>query len=463
METESVSGLLLLLNANDTGSITFGLLGICLLLISSALVSSSEVAFFSLKNDQLNEMLEEGSTINRAVVALRANPKELLATILIANNFINIGIVLLSEYTLRLLFSDSVFLIISTWLYEQIGITYYSLKFLTKMVSFLVTVVSVTFMLVLFGEVVPKVYANTNNVRVAKAMARPLNFCKRLFWPLIQMLVNSTSFIEKKLSGKSIGSASRQDIDEAIELTVLNEKHSKRDIDILKSIIKFGDVLAKQIMCSRVDMVALNWEAEDLDVVKAIKESGFSRIPVYDEDIDKITGILFVKDLISQIYADEPLHWREKVRSEVLYVPESKKIQDLLHDFQEKRMHMAIVVNEYGDTVGLVTLEDILEEVIGEIRDEFDDMNEIEYRQIDENNFIFEGKSLLNDVCRVLEISNDSFDEVKGESDTIAGLILEIIGFIPKKGAEVGYKGFKFQVASVNKRRIENIKITIPK
>jgi len=269
----------------------------------------------------------------------------------------------------------------------------------------------------------------------------------------------STAF-ENKISPFYTTKTSKEELDKAIELTVSQEIESEGEADILKSILKFGDVVVKQIMKSRVDVIALDDQTEYPEVLKLIKEHGYSRIPVYKEEFDNIQGILYVKDLIGYINNDK-LKWQNYIRKDVLYVPESKNIDELLKDFQAKRLHMAIVVDEFGGSAGIVTLEDIMEEVIGDIKDEFDELEEVEYEKIDDDNFIFEGKTLLNDVARIIDEDTGIFDEMKGSADSLAGLVLEIAGEIPEKEKEYTYDRFRFKIMAVNMRRIEKIHINI--
>jgi Hemolysins and related proteins containing CBS domains len=283
--------------------------------------------------------------------------------------------------------------------------------------------------------------------------------------PLSNLLIKGTSLIEKGLTKRSQNGSitSKEDIDNAIELTVKDEINAEQDIDILKGIVKFGEVSVKQIMRSRVDVIAVDFRIGFRDLMKVIRDCGFSRIPVFDEDFDNITGILYVKDLLGHFNESNGFEWQPFIRPNILYAPEAKKINDLLKDFQTKRMHMAIVVDEYGGSSGIVSLEDIMEEVIGEIKDEFDDEVEVEYQKLNDYNYIFEGKTLLNDVCRIIGVDTNTFDEVKGDADSVAGMILELIGYIPKVGREISYQDYIFRIVSVNRRRVEQIKITLPK
>ena len=444
------------------GGLIFGILIIVLLLICSALISSSEVAFFSLTASDFQKLEQENNNrSSRDILSLKDFPRRLLATILISNNFINIGIVILSDYIFRMALPVANFVAMMRsvpdyWL--LFGVTREQLG---KYIHFGITVIGVTFLLVLFGEVAPKVYAKLNNMKIARFMSRPLMFLSIIFKPLSNLLVSGTSIIERKLARHAgASSTSKQDIDQAIELTVKDEQ---QEIDILKGIVKFGEVSVKQIMCSRVDVVTVDFKTTFAELIKLIKQSGYSRIPVIDEDFDNVTGILYVKDLLKFLNEADDFEWQGYIRPEVHYVPEAKKISDLLKEFQSKRQHMAIVVDEYGGSSGIATLEDIMEEVIGEIKDEFDDTIEVEFKKIDDANFVFEGKTLLNDVCRVVGIDTGIFDDEKGDADSLAGLLLEIIGFIPKKGRVVYSGEYRLEVMSVNKRRIEQIKITLPK
>ncbi len=443
------------------GGLILGILIVVLLLVCSALISSSEVAFFSLTASDFQKLEQENIRSSQNILALKNFPRRLLATILISNNFINIGIVILSDYIFRMAlpvinFVNMMKSVPDNWL--LFGITRTQLGEYTH---FGTTVIGVTFLLVLFGEVAPKVYAKLNNMRIARFMARPLMLLSSVFKPLSNLLVSGTKVIERKLANHTgASSTSKEDIDQAIELTVKDEQ---QEIDILKGIVKFGEVSVKQIMCSRVDVVAVDFKTTFVELIKQIKKSGYSRIPVFDEDFDNITGILYVKDLLKFLNEADDFEWQGYIRPEVHYVPEAKKISDLLKEFQSKRQHMAIVVDEYGGSSGIVTLEDIMEEVIGEIKDEFDDTIEVEFKKIDDFNFFFEGKTLLNDVCRVVGIDTGIFDDDKGDADSLAGLLLEIIGFIPKKGRVVYSGEYRLEVMVVNKRRIEQIKITLPK
>lgn len=450
----------------DISSLSMALssLLILILLICSALVSSSEIAYFSLSPNDLNHLKNENSPTSKRILQLLETPRSLLATILISNNFINIALIIISEFILRNTITEEFCKGWALNLAELTPFITWDLDLLTKGVSFIITTVLVTFVVVLFGEVAPKVYAKINNIKLSRLMSFPLVLLLNFFYPLSKILVNWTHILEKKLAHRTSNNiASKAEIGEAIDLTVKGDLNAHEEVDILKSIVNFGDVPVKQIMQPRVDVIALDFQIRYTELVKTLKDSGYSRIPIYNEDLDHITGILYVKDLLGHLDEEDNFEWQKLLRPEILYVPESKKIDDLLKEFQAKRLHMAIVVDEYGGTSGIVTLEDIMEEIIGEIRDEFDDEVELDYQKIDDYNYIFEGKTLLNDVCRVIGVDVNTFDETRGDADSIAGLILEFLGRLPRKGMEIKQQGFSFKILSVNKKRIEQVKITLEK
>ncbi len=432
-----------------SGEVLISVLLIIFLLGCSALISGSEVAYFSLTHNDLDELKKENgdSPPSSRVLELMKELPYLLATILIANNFINIGIIVLSVIALGPLeiFTESI-----------------PSETVKQIVDFLIKTVAVTFFLVLFGEVSPKVYAKLNSMKLSKIMSRPLLILRKIFYPLSSILVKSSTFLEKRLAKNTGNNLSAQEIAQAIELTVSKEQRSDREVDILRSIVKFNNISVKQIMRSRVDVKTLDFETDFQDVIRQVKEWGFSRVPVYDEDMDNITGILHVKDLLGHINETNGFEWQELIRPMVMYVPESKKINGLLNEFQERRQHMAIVVDEYGGSSGIVTLEDVMEEVIGEIRDEFDTQREIDYQKLNPYTYVFEGKTMLHDISKLLDIDMSVFDEVRGESDSIAGLILEMVGFIPAEGKVISFKKYTFEIMSSSRKRIEKIKMTLP-
>jgi len=439
------------------------------MLVLSGLISGSEVAFFSLNANDYEELESLETRASKLLLRLREQPRRLLATILIANNFINIGIVLLSEWLLKQFFPEEVFKAWAASLLEAVPL----LSMLSEaswayIISLLITVIGVTFLLVLFGEVAPKVYARFNKVRLALFMSRPLNFLMGFFSPVAFTLVSGAAIIERRLENHSqdTASASQQEIDEAIDLTVSTEEYGEegglQDVNILKRIVQFANVTVRQIMRSRGDVIAVEYGVGYHELLAVIREHGYSRIPVFEEDFDKVRGLLYVKDLLGHRHEGPDFNWQRLVREEVLYVPENKKISDLLKEFQQEKMHLAIVVDEYGGTEGIVTLEDVLEEVIGDIQDEFDEDNEIIYEQIDDLNFVFDGKTLLNDLCRVLDLPTNTFDDIKGEAESFAGLLLEMLGQFPEAEQEMEWGKYRFKVMSLTKRRVAEILITLP-
>lgn len=432
-----------------------------ILIICSALVSGSEVAYFSLGPNELNDLKEEKTKKSIQILNLKNKSEHLLATILIANNFVNIAIVIVTDYILKSIFSEGTFNAWATSLEAKFGLM--SVGSYINIISFLITILLVTFLLVLFGEVTPKIYANVNKVGFAKTMSAPLTVLSKLLKPLSNLMVNSTSKIETRLNRRTSNLAeTKEELDKAIELTVSQQEGStEEETDILKGIIKFNDVAVKQIMKSRVDVVALDVE-DDYDTIMAtVKESGYSRIPVMKEDFDNIEGMLYIKDLIDHSDEASDYKWQQHIRGDVLYVPEAKKINELLKLFQQKRMHLGVVVDEYGGGAGIVTLEDVMEEVLGDMTDEFDEHENTDYIKINDHNYIFEGKSMLNDVCKIIGVDSEEFDQVRGDADSLAGIVLELIGQIPKIDQEIDFDRFKFKIISASKKRVEKIKITI--
>lgn len=405
-----------------------------ILLLCSALISGSEVAYFSLSGSELDHLRVSKNKSEIRVIELLERPKRLLATILIANNFINVGIVILSTFIIDGLFTFN----------------NYQLKFLIQ-------VVAVTFVLLLIGEVIPKVYATRKAERLAGAMALPLFYIQFIVKPISSILVHSTNFIDKRIKRKG-HNISVGELSHALELSS-DENGKDEDQKILEGIVKFGNTDVKQIMTSRIDVVPIEITATYKEVVATILDCGYSRIPVYKENFDNIAGVLYIKDLLPHL-DNEDFDWTSILRNP-FFVPENKKIDDLLREFQSKKIHLAIVVDEYGGTSGIVSLEDVLEEIVGEISDEFDD-DDLIYSKLDEFNYIFEGKAPLNDVYRVLQVeSEEVFEEQKGEAETLAGFLIELKGKIPKKGEKVRFKQYLFTVEAADKRRVKRIKVTI--
>ncbi len=452
---------LLILMSGTTTSVLF--IFLLFLIFSSAMISGSEVAFFSLSPTDVKTLEEEEEPSSKRLLALREKPRTLLATILISNNLINIAIVVISYALINDLLDDSAFLSMGTSITTWIGDSLLTATQWGSLLNFLITVFGVTSVLLLFGEVAPKIYANVNNLSFAKSMSLPLSVLDRLFGPLSKVLVRWSSSLENRLNRNGTGSiyTTKEDLDAAIDLTVEKSSTSDEDVNILKSILKFGDTSVKQIMKPRVDVVAVDQNIDYVELIKIIRKEGYSRIPVFDEDFDKVTGILYVKDLLGTAAEGSDFKWQKRIRENVLYVPESKKIDDLLKEFQQMRLHMAIVVDEYGGSAGIVTLEDIMEEVIGDIKDEFDEEEEHDFIKIGDNNYIFEGKTLINDACRIIDCDPSDFDNYRGESDTLAGLILEREGILPKVDKEIVIEKYRFKIISVSNRRIEKINVLI--
>ncbi|MBP8791690.1 MAG: gliding motility-associated protein GldE [Lutibacter sp.] len=406
-----------------------------LLLILSALISGAEVAFFSLSKKVVNEAAESNSDKEKIVANLLEDPKKLLATILISNNFINILIVLIFAYIGKSIFS---------------GITPLILKFLIE-------VVLVTFLILLFGEVLPKIYASRNSLKFATIMAIPLRILSTLLSIVSYPLLKLTTIIENKLGKKQSG-ISVEKLSQALDMTS-NDATTKEEHKILKGIVSFGNTDTSQIMTPRMDIFAISKNEEYEEVVSKIVDKGFSRNPVYDENIDNIIGVLYAKDLLPYLNRKQ-FDWLKLVR-QPYYVPENKKLDDLLKEFQEMKNHLAIVVDEYGGTSGIITLEDVIEEIVGDINDEFDD-DALFYTKVNENTFLFEGKTNLKDFYKVLELDNtDDFEESRGESETIAGFILEIHGKFPRKNQTITFSNYSFKIEQMDKKRIKQVKITI--
>jgi gliding motility-associated protein GldE len=427
-----------LLSAIQAQGTTILLMVLLLLLFLSFVLAGAEVAFFSLTYKDVNLLKSKQQPAYKRIVDLLEEPKILLASLLIANSFINISIIIISN----LLIDDLIN-------FEQ---------FNGAWLEFVIKVVVVSFLLVLFGEVMPKVLATQNNIRFAKdfgGIVQGVSYiCKRLS----KWLVKYSDIIEKKLAHKNNGAYSLEELDHAIDLTTQNTA-SEKEKNILKGIVKFGNITVKQIMKTRVDVHGIDEETSFGELIGVVKELQYSRLPVYKEDLDNIAGMIHTKDLLAYLQEPDDFNWHSLMR-QPYFVHEQKFIEDLLKEFQAKRIHFAIVVDEFGGTSGIVTLEDILEEVIGEIKDEFDE-EESTFRKIDEHNYIFEGRTMINDVCKIMELQSDTFDAVKGESDSLAGLVLELAGEIPKVLQVVASGDFEFTVLEVTKNRIDKIKVTI--
>jgi gliding motility-associated protein GldE len=420
-------------------SVYFSMAIVLLLLMLSALISGSETAFFSLSSSQIEDLESTNDAKSKRILQLLSKPKQLLATILIANNFVNVAIIILSAYITSILFNFSEYPIL----------------------GYIFEVVIVTFILLLLGEITPKVYANQYNHQFAKQVATPLNFIHNLIKPLSRVLAFSTAIVDKRITKKG-HDISKSELDEAIELTS-GDISNEEEKNMLKGIVKFSDMETSEIMKARVDISAIDMEESFQKILERVVTSGFSRIPVYKGSLDDIKGVLYIKDLLPYMNEKSNYEWQLLIRP-CFFVPENKKINELLQEFRNKKIHLAIVVDEYGGTSGLVTLEDILEEIVGEINDEFDEIeSDIDFEKIDDYTYIFEAKTPLHDFCKVLKINNGLFDDVEGDFDTLAGFVLEKHANIPKKGVVVRHSVYRFEIFSLDYKRIKKIKIHIDK
>ena len=416
--------------------IIFQLIILIVLLFLSALISGSEIAFFSLSPSEIENYLEEDEEKVRRIKDLLKKPKRLLATILITNNFINIAIVLIFANLSRIIFQNSNNPILK--LIVEIGI--------------------ITLIILLFGEILPKVYANRNAIKFAKIMAKPIKIIDSyILFFLTSPMSKMTYLLENRFGSKS--NFSVDELSQALELTS-DKETTKEEQKILKEIVNFGNTDTKEVMCPRIDIFSLSKKESLKEIIPKITDNGFSRIPVFSEHLDQVDGILYVKDLLPHFKNNE-FDWTKLIR-EPFYVPEYKKLDDLLTEFQQKKIHLAIVVDEYGGTSGLITLEDILEEIVGDISDEFDELS-LNYSQLDEYNYVFEGKISLKDFYKALEIQDtSSFDKVRAEAETLAGFLLEAIKVLPIPGQKFSIEGYIFTIEIVENKRIKTIKVTIP-
>jgi gliding motility-associated protein GldE len=422
------------LGSSDTISITFSLLGIALLIFLSACYSGSENALFSLSKAQLEELVEETNATSIAVDFLLRYPKRLLATILIANTFVNIAVVLVTTFLFGTIFNFHIY----------------------PLFGFLFEVIFVTFLIVLFGEVIPKVYSFQHNVKITKLLAIPLFYTYKLFQPLVYVLERSTSIIDKRITKKG-HIFSVDELTHAIEIT--SEKDApKQEKNILKSVVNFGNTNVKQIMRQRPDLVGVEISSEFGQLMLQIIDSGYSRVPVFEDNMDQIKGVLFTKDLLPHLNEHSNFKWQDLIRP-AYFVPESKKIDDLLKEFQTKGMHLAIVVDEFGGTSGLVSMEDIVEEIFGEIQDEFDEDEHV-YTKINDHTFVFEGKMLINDMCKFMDVPVDDFEDIRNDAETLGGMLLELNAHLPKMGQIIAFQNYSFKVESVDARKIKRVKVT---
>ena len=422
---------------DDQGPLLIQFILLVLLLITSGLVSGAEVAFFSLTKDQLDSEEEKKSRQMDIIQKMLQNPKRLLATILITNNFINIAIVLL-------------FASLGENLFSQIE---------NPLIVLLIEIGVITFLILFFGEILPKVYANRNAVTFSKAVAFPIYTIDRYFLFFLTIPMSKiTRFMESRLAQKN-NEFSIDKLSQALELTS-EEETTKEEHKILQGIVNFGNTETKQVMCPRIDVFALS---EDMDmeiIVPLILEKGFSRVPVYAENMDSVMGILYTKDLLPHLEQSN-FKW-QKLLKPAFYVPENKKLDDLLKEFQQKKIHLAVVVDEYGGTSGVITLEDVIEEIVGDISDEFDD-DELIYSKLDDFTFVFDSKINLKDFYKVIHLEEEEiFEKAKGESESIAGFVLEIAQAFPKVGQIIQFEGYQFVIESVDRKRIKRIKVILP-
>ena len=403
------------------------------LVILSALFSGAETAYFSIRSDQLKEIERKQDFRSRLIIKYIKHPKKFLATLTLANGFVNVCFIVLMGITLNWIFNFSN----------------------NPALGFIIQIVIIAFVLLLFGEILPKFYAKNRARKFARNAAIPILIFEKLLNPFSTLMINTSSIIGRKLAHIK-QNITIDDLSQALNLTT---HQITEDENILKGIVKFGNIDASEIMKSRVDVFAIEINTMFQDLLKAVIDSGHSRIPVYSESFDNVKGILFIKDLLPHLNEDNDFKWQPLIRPPY-FVPENKKINDLLKEFQENKIHMAIVIDEYGGTSGIVTLEDVLEEIVGEITDETDE-DELIFSQINESTYMFEGKTLINDFLKIVDIEDDFFEDIKGDADTIAGVILELTGEIPEKNKQIEYKNLTFTIESVDKRRIKKIKVTI--
>jgi len=415
-------------------SIILSLVIIALLLLFSALISGSEVAFFSLSPTQLDSINNGNDEGSKRLVALLNTPEKLLATILICNNLVNVAIIVFSSVVVE-------------------GIL--DLEQISETNAFLIQVVAVTFLILMAGEVIPKVYASTHNLQMAMMMSLPLNVLNTALGPFSRAMVNMSRFFKRFVKTRSDITVGH--LEHALEIT--KEDTSSEESKILEGIVKFGNTDVKQVMTPRVDTFSVNVETDYDTLMDKVVDAGFSRVPVYRGTLDQIIGILYLKDLLPFIDIKN-LNWQKLIK-EAYFVPETKKIDDLLSEFKSMKKHLAIVVDEYGGTSGIITLEDVIEEIVGEITDEFDD-EDLNYTKIDDLNFIMEGKTPLIDMYRIININGDDFEAVKGESDTLAGFIIEQAGKIPLKNERIEFSDYVFTIEAADRRKVRQVKVTLP-
>ena len=405
-----------------------------LLLVVSAFASGSEIAFFSLSPSDINEMDPERKPKDSAIQMLRDDNERTLATILVTNNFVNVTIIMLCNYV----FGKVIDFGNAYWL------------------QFLCITVLLTFLLLLFGEIMPKVFARQNPLAFCRRVVNGILFARKMFWPIETVLLKSRVIAERLLRN-DIHVLSVDELEQALELTDKDEIRDEKSM--LQGIIRFGDETVKEIMTSRKDVVDIDIKTPFSQVIKCIVENNYSRIPVYQDNSDNIRGVLYIKDLLLHIGKPDTFRWQSLIRPPY-FVPETKKVDDLLREFQDNRVHIAIVVDEFGGTSGIVTLEDVLEEIVGEIHDEYDEDDKM-YKRVNSNTYIFEGKTPLSDFVKILDVSDDEFSEIEGEADTLAGLMLEMKGDFPEVHEKFEYDNFCFEIMEVSERRIASVKVVV--
>lgn len=405
-----------------------------LLLVVSAFASGSEIAFFSLSPSDINEMDPERKPKDSAIQKLRDDNERTLATILVTNNFVNVTIIMLCNYV----FGKVIDFGNAYWL------------------QFLCITVLLTFLLLLFGEIMPKVFARQNPLAFCRRVVNGILFARKIFWPVETVLLKSRVIAERLLRNDT-HVLSVDELEQALELTDKDEIRDEKSM--LQGIIRFGDETVKEIMTSRKDVVDIDIKTPFSRVIKCIVENNYSRIPVYQDNSDNIRGVLYIKDLLLHIGKPDTFRWQSLIRPPY-FVPETKKVDDLLREFQDNRVHIAIVVDEFGGTSGIVTLEDVLEEIVGEIHDEYDEDDKM-YKRVNSNTYIFEGKTPLSDFVKILDVSDDEFSEIEGEADTLAGLMLEMKGDFPEVHEKFEYDNFCFEIMEVSERRIASIKVVV--
>ena len=414
-------------------NVVVAILLVILLLLLSGFASASEIAFFSLSPTDVESLDPDKSSSDKLIELLRDDSERTLATVLITNNLVNVAVIMLCNYIFGSLFTFG-----AEWL------------------QFLCVTILLTFLLLLFGEIIPKVYSRRRPLAFCRKAVKGIMFFRRLFWPIETILLKSGAFAEKVIQ-KENRQLSVDELEQALELT--DKEEIKDEQSMLQGIIRFGDETAKEIMTSRQDIVDLDIRCSYDTVLKCIVENNYSRIPVYQDNQDNIRGVLYIKDLLPHLSKGSNFRWQSLIRPPY-FVPETKKIDDLLRDFQENKVHIAIVVDEFGGTSGIVTLEDILEEIVGEINDEFDE-DERNYTKLASNTYLFEGKTLLKDFLKILNLPDDEFDDIEGDADSVAGLLLEIKGDFPAVHEILMYKDYKFEVLEIEERRISKVKVTV--